>query len=472
PLQEAHLHEGSIDAVIGNVPFGHVDIFDPIAPKAVKSSLHDYAIWSSVRALAPGGIAVLVTSTGTLDKTNADARKAIDKEAVLLGAIRLPNGAFSEAGTNVATDILVLRRRKGDEPAPRKKDDPVATDPLVRAVQEKTWLSTSKIHYLPEGNINQWYARFTDGVLGTLTHAPVPGRSPVKVAADQDRPWQEALAAEVTAITDRVQTNDLGWDVLQAPRPLTDEIPQREDGLREGQMLVVERQVPRRNGGVEVKPVLAQIGLGQVEELRPDRGNLRPATAETHAPIELRDAALALFEADADLSLTNEQVQPARDRAHTLHQAYVAEYGLINRAKIEYKLDPKTGEETVKRSYPKLGGMRLDVDFPSLAALEKYDRETNTAVPADILHRRVNVLPEGVDRADNPHEAVAMSLNQANRVDVDIIADLLELPHEQVEPTLTEAQAAFRDPDAPNGPLVPAGQYLSGSLGRRLERAR
>src|SRR5699024_7398349 len=77
PLQEAHLHEGSIDAVIGNVPFGHVDIFDPIAPKAVKSSLHDYAIWSSVRALAPGGIAVLVTSTGTLDKTNADARKAI-----------------------------------------------------------------------------------------------------------------------------------------------------------------------------------------------------------------------------------------------------------------------------------------------------------------------------------------------------------------------------------------------------------
>src|SRR5690625_448485 len=150
PLQEAHLHEGSIDAVIGNVPFGHVDIFDPIAPKAEKSSLHDYAIWSSVRALAPGGIAVLVTSTDTLDKTNAHARKSIDKEAVLLGAIRLPNGAFSEAGTNVATDILVLRRRKGDEPAPRKKDDPVATDPLVRAVQEKTWLSTSKIHYLPE----------------------------------------------------------------------------------------------------------------------------------------------------------------------------------------------------------------------------------------------------------------------------------------------------------------------------------
>ena len=66
-LQDAALAAHSMDAVIGNVPFGETPVYDPTAPKAVTKSLHNYCIWRSVRTLRPGGVAVLITSRYTMD---------------------------------------------------------------------------------------------------------------------------------------------------------------------------------------------------------------------------------------------------------------------------------------------------------------------------------------------------------------------------------------------------------------------
>lgn len=54
----------------------------------------------------------LVTSKGTMDKTNSTVRKYIAQRAELLGAIRLPNDTFKgNAGTEVVSDILFLQKR-------------------------------------------------------------------------------------------------------------------------------------------------------------------------------------------------------------------------------------------------------------------------------------------------------------------------------------------------------------------------
>ena len=54
----------------------------------------------------------LVTSKGTMDKTNSSVRKYIAQRADLLGAIRLPNDTFKgNAGTEVVSDILFLQKR-------------------------------------------------------------------------------------------------------------------------------------------------------------------------------------------------------------------------------------------------------------------------------------------------------------------------------------------------------------------------
>ena len=61
----------------------------------------------------------LITSRYTMDKQDDTIRKHLAEHADLLGAIRLPNTAFKgNAGTEVTTDILFLRKRApGAQPA-------------------------------------------------------------------------------------------------------------------------------------------------------------------------------------------------------------------------------------------------------------------------------------------------------------------------------------------------------------------
>ena len=60
----------------------------------------------------PGGIVAFITSKGTLDKQDSTVREYLAQRADLLGAVRLPNNAFSRnAGTDVTTDILFLQKR-------------------------------------------------------------------------------------------------------------------------------------------------------------------------------------------------------------------------------------------------------------------------------------------------------------------------------------------------------------------------
>ena len=66
----------------------------------------------SLDKVRTGGIMILITSKGTMDKGNSNIRRYIAQRADLLGAIRLPNDTFKgNAGTEVVSDILVLRKR-------------------------------------------------------------------------------------------------------------------------------------------------------------------------------------------------------------------------------------------------------------------------------------------------------------------------------------------------------------------------
>ena len=60
--------------------------------------------------MKPGGIAILLTSASTMDSKSINARSNFASRAALLTAIRLPNNAFAEVGTEVIADILVLQK--------------------------------------------------------------------------------------------------------------------------------------------------------------------------------------------------------------------------------------------------------------------------------------------------------------------------------------------------------------------------
>jgi hypothetical protein len=103
---------GGFDLAIGNPPFAdRVVRADPVT-RALGLRLHDYFIARSIARLRPGGIALFITSTGTMDKLDATAREHIAGMADLVGAARLPEGSMrASAGTEVVIDALVFQRR-------------------------------------------------------------------------------------------------------------------------------------------------------------------------------------------------------------------------------------------------------------------------------------------------------------------------------------------------------------------------
>jgi len=100
----------------------------PIPSRAPSGRLHDYFIARSIARLRPGGIALFVTSTGTMDKAGTTAREHIAGMADLIGAVRLPEGSMrASAGTDVVIDLLVFQRRTdGQAPAGAAWIDPRA----------------------------------------------------------------------------------------------------------------------------------------------------------------------------------------------------------------------------------------------------------------------------------------------------------------------------------------------------------
>ena len=114
------------------------------------------------------------------------------------------------------------------------------------------------------------------------------------------------------------------------------------------------------------------------------------------------------------------------------------------------------------------GGMRHDPGWALVAALEIFDEDTGQARKAPIFS--TDLLTARPDRttADSPEEALAMSLDRAQRVDIDLIAALLEVPAADARDLIAGlVYPSLDDPDE----LVPAVTALSGNVRAKTRRA-
>ncbi|MFR3420155.1 MAG: N-6 DNA methylase [Eubacterium sp.] len=109
--EKVDLPDNFYDLVTTNVPFGDFKVSDKKYDKH-NPLIHDYFFMKSLDKVRTGGIMILITSKGTMDKENSNIRRYIAQRADLLVAIRLPNDTFKgNAGTEVVSDILVLQKR-------------------------------------------------------------------------------------------------------------------------------------------------------------------------------------------------------------------------------------------------------------------------------------------------------------------------------------------------------------------------
>jgi predicted RNA methylase len=158
---------GHFDLVIGNPPFSHrVVRADPVT-RALRLRLHDYFIARSIARLRPGGIALFVTSTGTMDKASTTAREHIAGMADLVGAVRLPEGSMRvAAGTDVVIDLLAFQRRADDQPvAGATWIDLVPVTPAAADDEGDDAVDTDG-PASPDIQVNRYFAEHPEMVLG------------------------------------------------------------------------------------------------------------------------------------------------------------------------------------------------------------------------------------------------------------------------------------------------------------------
>jgi N12 class adenine-specific DNA methylase len=434
PLERTGLRSCWFDAAVGNVPFGAEGPYDPTAP--ARLSLHNYFLWRALQAVRPGGLVVMVTSRYTLDAEGVTGRDALAADADLVGAVRLPTGAFSAHGTEVVADLIVLRRRhSSDSHRP-----------------DRSWLATRTPPEL-RTPINIYFLDHPEQVLGRMEpRAAVRAGHTLTVAFDGDaQALQAALATAVDRIVHARDQQQLRWMPPSAAATSPEEVALADaDGRKEESFHLVD---------------------GVVHQVR--EGRLTPlprANEELKALIGLRDGLLELLDAESDLDAPEATLRPLRVGLRGRYEAYTRRWGPINRGRVVAgPVDQDTGERLLVKRRPQLGGFRHDPDYPAVLALEDFDDETGEVVAlAPILDRRVNRRPLRPLRADTPEEAIALCLDELGRFDLARTATLLGLPVLAAPAALGDR--IFHDPEL--GRWVTAEEYLSGDVRHKLTAAR
>ncbi|MEU8540895.1 hypothetical protein AB0C52_13060 [Streptomyces sp. NPDC048717] len=428
---------GTFDAAIGNVPFAAVPFGDKRYP---SESLHNGFVTKELALTRPGGITLLITSRHTLDSKGDKARQRIAEYGDLIGAVRLPSGVFTDAGTGVVADVLVLRRRAdGQEPADTS---------WLNAPERK--VGSSREH------VNAYFTQHPEHILGDLTteSSPYGPRLTVKgnpnQAADRLRDALRDIAEKAKADGRAYEPHPDGHDRapvhLQTAREKhandwTGRLYDGDDG----------RLYQHVNGG---DPVAVEPADGRADQLR--------------ALMKLRDVAAELRVLDRKQE-EDKRAEKLRARLRDLHTAYVQQYGPLSKPGQFRSMKTGVREDgTEERTPTAWGYFRSDPDAGSVLALERWDADKQEPVLSRVFTERAAARRQPLDQTDDPKTALSAVVAATGRVDLDEIARLLNTdPQEALRALGTEV---FTDPAT--GRLELAGAYLSGPVRDKLADAR
>lgn len=152
----------TIDMTIGNIPFTD-GVNTTYNGFKYKVGLHNRIFLKSIDLLKPGGLSLIVTTTGTLDSTGGAQREFekfrqyYDVRMRFLGAVRLPQQTFKMYNTDCSSDILVSKKRTDEDMGEMNPPWIVSGDsPIISA---KTQLPAK---------INQYFLDYPDRLIGEM----------------------------------------------------------------------------------------------------------------------------------------------------------------------------------------------------------------------------------------------------------------------------------------------------------------
>lgn len=438
------------DLAIGNPPFSDRTVRYDRDYRSLGLRLHDYFIARSIDLLKPGALAAFVTSAGTMDKADTTAREHLAKSADLIAAIRLPEGSFRrDAGTDTVVDILFFRKRKAGEPE-----------------GDVTWLDVDVVRSATEDEgairVNRWFARHPDFVLGdhALTSGPFGETYTCRPRAGTDLETQ--LNAAITLLPEDVYDGEPTAIDLDLEDELGDIVDLRPDNskVREGSYFVDPSQGLMQI--VDGVPVAVFLRKGRSGDGRPAEGLSEKHVRIIKKLIPIRDAVREVLKAQE----TDRPWRDAQVRLRIAWSSFVRDFGPINHTTVAIQEDSESGDARETHRQPNLQPFRDDPDCWLVASIEDYDLDTDTAKPGPIFSERV-IAPPAPPVVASAADALAVVLNEAGRVDLDHIAELLHCDRDAAVEQLGET--VFQNPA--DGSWQTADAYLSGQVRTKLSVA-
>ncbi|MGV7254596.1 helicase [Mycobacterium kansasii] len=489
--------ENSFAAAVGNVPFGRYVVYDP-AHNPARHSIHNHFICKTLALTAPGGYVAVLTSRHTLDAASAAARRDMAARADLITALRLPSQAFTRvAGTEVVTDLLILRRRDPEQPAVDEHPSWLDTTPTV--------LTDPATGTSGEVTINSYYLEHPENILGTpeLGHG-LHGSTTLVLRGAAGERLAAQLRERLTPIIDRAVARGQGLTATADSLTVVS-----AESFNPGLVTAADRGEQTPLYTLRHNPSTRGIEYWAGHDWQP-LNTPKTLLAETRELIELRDVATSLITSQRDGRPQAERDQ-LRGHLNHLYDSYVRRRGPINRftwvrpkeptqqrhdqrvAESEARWREKEGEPgrpyrgpvppelaqqwdaaawSTPAPYKKRrhldGGMRHDPGWAIVSALEIFDEDTGTARKAPIFSTDLLTAPPARDTADSPEEALAMSMDRTRRVDIDLIAQLLAVPVDDARALIDGlVYPSLDDPDE----LIPATTALSGNVRQKLADA-
>src|SRR5690606_6051256 len=269
--------------------------------------MHDHFIIKALEGVRVGGVAAFITSTGTLDKSSKAARAEMGELADLVCAIRLPNGAHAAAaGTDVATDLLVFRRKA---PSHKKQGAVFAKTEEVKTEDDKRM------------DVNEYYQKHPRNVLGTL----VPGRA----RGGKHRPEVRAGGGDTAAALNRALEREIAAAV-EADLVMTENPARREEEAQGPDAQELFGENAERFDGRIIELADGSFWSARLEDSEP---HPCPKTQrdELRALLLIRDAVSELLDAETSPNADDAWLTFLRSTLNAHYDAYVEKYGPVSR---------------------------------------------------------------------------------------------------------------------------------------------
>ena len=356
------------DVVVGNVPFGDYKIFDPKYNKH-NFRIHDYFIAKALNQVRPGGMVAVITTKGTLDKSNPSIRKYIAERAELVGAIRLPNTAFKDnAGTEVTADILFLQKRE------RKMDI------------EPDWVH---LGYTENGiAVNSYFAEHPEMILGHMEYdSRIYGqdsRYTVCVNDDEKLNLYEALNHAIRNI--KAEMTD--FERISESEETSSEVIPADPDVRNFTYTFFEGKLYFRENSEMIRQEVTQSSEERIRLLH-----------------EIRQITRELIDIQME-GCSEEELAAKQKELNLKYDTFIEQYGYIT-------------------SKANKTAFRDDSDYPLLCSLEEVN-EDGEVKKADMFYKQTIKARTMIERVETAVEALNVSVNEYGAVNIPYMMSIYE----------------------------------------------